>query len=60
MTKILTHQEADKEVQSAMGNPSGQAMNAFQSFLSNRGTNNIPQLPNIPKDQIRKLPLRAL
>jgi len=62
MPKLLTHEDADKEVMQAMGNPSGESMDAFQRFMGNRGNANMPQLPNIPKlpkEQIRKLPPRT-
>ena len=62
MRKLLTHEEADRQVLEAMGNPSGQAMSAFQNFLFNRGNTTTPQLPGVPKlpkEQIKKLPLRT-
>ena len=61
MPKLLTHEDADKEVMQAMGNPSSQAMNAFRSFLSNRGAAGLPSpgMPKLPRDQIKKLPLRT-
>ena len=54
----LTHSEADKQVEAAMGTPTSSAMGNFQRFLSNRGQLPQPNMPQIPRDQIRKLPLK--
>ena len=61
MPKLLTHEEADKQVMEAMGTPTGQAMDAFQRFRSNRGAGQMtkPAVPRLPVEQIKKLPLRT-
>jgi len=59
---LLTHKEADKEVQSAMGQPASSAMDSFQKFLSNRGTQQgaQPKVPQLPKESIKKLPISTI
>jgi len=54
----LTHSEADKQVEQAMGTPTSSAMGNFQKFLSNRGRLPRPNMPRLPTEQIRKLPLK--
>ena len=54
----LTHSEADKQVEQAMGTPTSSAMGNFQKFLSNRGQLPQPNMPRLPTEQIRKLPLK--
>ena len=59
----LTHSDADAQIESAMGAPSSSTMDAFQKFLSNRGVGNMPRsgagIPTLPKEQIKKLPLKT-
>jgi len=58
--KLLSHEDADRQVEEAMGAPGSSAMSSFQKFLSNRGANlpQPPTIPNLPKESIKKLPLK--
>jgi hypothetical protein len=58
---LLTHEEAHKQVESAMGAPSSSALESFQRFMSGAGKG-LPQptnVPRLPKEQIKRLPLRT-
>jgi len=56
---LLTHSEADKAVEQAIGAPTSQAMQSFQRFMS--GNKGLPQptVPQLPKESIKKLPLKV-
>lgn len=61
MPNKLTHEQADKEIEAALAPPTSSAMGAFQKFLSNRGATGLPQptnMPRLPKEAIKKLPLK--
>ncbi len=60
---LLTHEEADKAVAAAMGAPTSQAMESFRSFMSGAGGKGFPQpakTPTFPREQIKRLPLKAV
>lgn len=60
-SELLTHEEIDRQVEQAMGAPTNSAMESFQNFLTNHGKAPItqPNMPRLPTEQIKKLPLRV-
>jgi len=57
---LLTHEQADKEVEAALGAPTSQAMSSFQRFMvGNKGLPQPTKMPQLPKEQVRRLPLRT-
>jgi len=60
---LLTHSEADKEIEQAMGAPTSEAMTSFRQFMSGQSGNKLPQIggniPRLPKESIKKLPLKT-
>lgn len=57
----LTHSEADKQIEMAMGTPTPQALSSFQQFMAGQTRNKLPQIggniPQLPKESIKKLPI---
>ena len=60
MSKHLTHAEADKQIEMAMGAPTSEAMTSFRQFMSGQAGSKLPQIganiPRLPKETIKKMP----